>query len=109
METVLHDVPWPSDGYILCMPPPDRELRRMACLVNVAPLQLADFTALGLRNLGLKKSRIIETDKTQYPYGRGVAQWLYTTRPDLQGIVWSSRQDDRGQAAVLFGSRLKAT
>ena len=109
METVLHDLPWPSDGYILAMPPPHNELRRMACLVNVKPLQLADFTALGLRKPGLKKSRIIETDKTHYPYSRSVASWLYNNRPDLQGILWSSRQDDRAQAVVLFEPRLKAT
>ena len=109
METVLHDLPWPSDGYILTLPPPAKELRRMACLVNLQPLQLADFTALGLRKLGLKKSKVIETDKTLYPYSRGVAQWLYLNRPDLQGILWASRQDDRGQAIILFEPRLKAT
>lgn len=109
METVLHDLPWPSDGYILTMPPPHQELRRLACLVSPKPLQLADFTALGLRKLGLKKSRIIETDKTHYPYSRSVATWLYEKRPNLQGILWSSRQDDRGRAIVLFESRLKKT
>ena len=81
----------------------------MACLVNVQPLQVADFTALGLRKLGLKKSTVIETDKTHYPYSRSVAQWLYAKRPDLQGILWSSRQDDRGQAIMLFEPRLNAT
>jgi hypothetical protein len=109
METVLRDAPWPSDGYILSMPPTGQETRRMACLVNALPLQLADFTALGLRKLGLKKPGIVETDKTGYPYSRSVAQWLYAVRPDLQGILWSSRQDDRGQAVVLFAPRLKVT
>ena len=109
METVLHDLPWPSHGYILTLPPPDQELRRMACLVNVRALRLADFRALGLRKLGLQKSSVVETDKTQYPYSRQVAQWLYAARPDLQGILWSSRQDDRGQAMVMFEPRMKAT
>ena len=109
METVLHDAPWPSDGYILTLPPPDKELRRMACLVNVQPLQLADFSALGLRRVGLKKSDVLETDKTHYPHSRSVAQWLYAQRPDLQGILWPSRQDDRGKAMVVFAPRLKTT
>ncbi len=109
METILHDVARPSEGYILNLPAPDKEFRRMACLVNVHPLQLADFTALGIRKVGLKKSEVIETDKTQYPYSRDIAQWLYRMRPDLQGILWSSRQDDRGQAMVVFEPRLTAT
>ena len=108
METVLHDAPWPSDGYILTLPPREQELRRMSCLVNVKPLLLADFSALGLRRLGIKKARVIEADKTHYPYSRTIAQWLYANRTDLQGILWSSRQDDRGQTCVLFEPRLRS-
>lgn len=59
--------------------------------------------------IGLKKSAIIETDKTHYPYSRSVAAWLYENRSDLQGILWSSHQDDCGQAIVLFEPRLKKT
>ncbi|MHB1201321.1 MAG: RES family NAD+ phosphorylase [Polaromonas sp.] len=109
METVLHDAPWPSSGYILTLPAPENELRRMSCLVNMQTLQLADFSALGLRRLGLKKSKVIESDKTHYPFCRKVAEWVYKTRPDLHGIVWPSRQDDRGLAMVLFEPRLIAT
>ncbi len=108
METVLHDAPWPSSGFILMMPPPTEELRLMACLVNVQTLQLADFSSLGLRRLGLRKSQVIESDKAHYPISRKIAEWVFANRPDLQGIVWSSRQDDRGLTMVLFEPRLQA-
>lgn len=108
METVLHDAPWPSSGFILTLPPSTKELREMACLVNVEPLQLADFSSLNLRRLGLKKSQVIESDKTHYPASRDIAEWVYAHRPDLQGIVWSSRQDDRDLAMVLFQPRIQA-
>ena len=108
METVLHDAPWPSSGYILTLPAPDNELRRMSCLVNMQTLQLADFSALGLRRLGLKKHQVIDSDKTHYPFSRNIAEWIYANRLDLHGIVWPSRQDDRGLAMVLFEPRLTA-
>lgn len=108
METVLHDAPWPSGRFILTMPPPTEESRHMACLINVRTLQLADFSSLGLRRLGLRKSQVIESDKAHYPTSRDIAEWVYACRPDLQGIVWSSRQDDRGLAMVLFEPRLEA-
>jgi hypothetical protein len=37
------------------------------------------------------------------------AEQVYAAFPRLQGLLWSSRQDDRALAVVLFGSRVKAS
>jgi hypothetical protein len=105
METVLHDVPSPSAGFILTLDP-RTESRRAAHLRTAVPLRLADFTALGLRRLGLHCRDVIDSDKSGYAATRQLAAWLYARRPDLQGIWWTSRQDDRAQALLLFGTRL---
>jgi hypothetical protein len=34
---------------------------------------------------------------------------VYAAHPKLQGFLWSSRQDDRALAVVLFGSRINAS
>jgi len=107
METVLHDIPLPSSGYILTMPSIENDSRRVACLVNTEPLTVADFSALGLRRIGLKKANIIESEKTHYPLSRALAEQIYQTMPTVQGIQWTSRQDDSGTVLVIFESRVK--
>ncbi|WP_298234585.1 RES family NAD+ phosphorylase [uncultured Azohydromonas sp.] len=105
METVLHDLPSPSAGFILTLDP-RIEPRRVARLRTATPLRLADFTSLGLRRLGLQRSEVIDSHKSGYALTRQLAGWLYRSRPDLQGIWWTSRQDDRAQALLLFATRL---
>jgi hypothetical protein len=107
METVLHDCPSPSSGYILTLPKATEELRRMACLAILQPLVLADFSAIGLRRLGLAKADVVDSEKTRYPQSRDIAQQVYALRPDIQGIQWNARQDDRASAIVLFEPRIK--
>lgn len=106
METVLHDIPLPSSGYILTMPSIENDSRRVACLVNTEPLTVADFSALGLRRIGLKKADIIDSEKPHYPLSRSLAEQIYQTMPTVQGIQWTSRQDDSGTVLVLFESRV---
>ena len=105
METVLHDLPSPSAGFILTLNPAV-ETRRVAQLKLSGNVRLADFTALGLRKLGLRRQDVIDCDKRAYPSTRKLAEWVYAKRPDLQGIWWTSRQDDRAQALALFEPRL---
>ncbi len=107
METVLHDIPLPSSGYILTMPSPEKDSRRVACLVNTEPLTVADFSALGLRRSGLKKADVVDSEKSHYPLSRSLAEQIYQTMPTVQGIQWTSRQDDSGTVLVIFESRVK--
>jgi hypothetical protein len=107
METVLHDAPSPSEGFILGMPDKAQEVRELTGFNNLEPLKLADFSAIGLKRLGLTRTNVIDSDKTHYPETRLLAQWVHEHCQQAQGIQWTSRQDDRGLAVVLFGDRIK--
>lgn len=105
METVLHDAPVPSAGFILTLEPA-KDPRRISRLQSAVPLQLADLSTVGLRRLGILRSDVVDSDKTQYPVTRQLARWIYANCPDVQGLAWTSRQDDSAQAIVLFEPRL---
>ncbi len=105
MEVLLRDAPLPSHGYILSIDR-SREVRRVARLRVAAksskPLLLADFTALGLRALGLSRAQVVESGPGDYASTQRLAQWLLKARPEIDGIRWMSRQDDQGMAVVFF-------
>lgn len=105
MDTVLHDVPIPSAGFILMLEPAT-DPRRISRLQSTIPLTLADLSTVGLRRLGLSGNDVVDSDKTHYPLTRQLATWIYATCPDVQGLAWTSRQDDRAQAIVLFEPRI---
>lgn len=107
MESVLHDVSLPSAGFILTLDAAT-DPRRIARLQSRETLRLADFSTVGLRRLGLERSDVVDSDKRHYPHTRGLATWIYANCPDVQGIAWTSRQDDSAQAVVLFEPRLAA-
>lgn len=107
METVLHDAPTPSAGFILTLDPV-AEQRRIAQLHTPGPLQLADLSTVGLRRMGLERSDVLDSDKPHYPMTRQLAAWIYAQCPDVHGLAWTSRQDDSAQAVVLFEPRLVA-
>lgn len=105
METVLHDAPAPSAGFILTLDPAT-DPRRISRLQSTAPLTLADLSTVGLRRLGVSRSDVVDSDKTHYQVTRQLATWVYANCPDVQGLAWTSRQDDSAQALVLFEPRL---
>lgn len=71
--------------------------------------QLLDLSKVALRGLGIPPRQLIDTTKAHYPATRGWAEQVYAAHPHVQGLLWSSRQDDRALAVVLFGDRVKAT
>ena len=107
METVLHDAPVPSAGFIQTLEPA-KDTRRIARLQTTTPLKLADLSTVGLRRLGVSRSDVVDSDKTHYAVTRQLATWIYANCPDAQGLAWTSRQDDSAQAVVLFEPRLAA-
>jgi hypothetical protein len=52
---------------------------------------------------------VIETPVTDYPQTRAFALQWYTNYPDIDGLYWTSRQDDEAQACMLFGDRVEGT
>ena len=106
METVFHDVPF-APGF------KNYDKRKLigqthSVLVPGAALALADLSNVALRKLGVPRARLIDTDKDSYPTTRKWATAIHRRHPRLQGMVWMSRQDDRAQALMLFGDRVRA-
>lgn len=105
METVFHDVP-----FALGLKTLDKTKLAGQVHSQVKPnvdLVLADFRSKALRKLGVARSQIIDTEKDQYPITRRWAEAIHKQCPDVQGICWTSRQDDSAQALIVFGDRLK--
>lgn len=45
------------------------------------------------------RTELINTEKDSYPQTRLCAEAFYATRPDIHGLCWVSRQDDRDPVA----------
>jgi hypothetical protein len=78
-------------------------------LLFQADFELLDLSKVALRGLGIPPRQLIDTTKAHYPRTRAWAKQVYAAHPKIQGFLWSSRQDDRALAVVLFGSRVKAS
>jgi len=104
MESVFHDVPHEA-GFKLF----DR--RKLHGQVHSqlsirTDLILADLTSKPLRKLGITRKQLIDTEKDQYPTTRLWAQTIHAQYSEIQGLYWTSRQDDSARAVVLFGDRI---
>ena len=104
MGSVFHDVPF-APGL---KSHAKRKLKahRYSQLLSATDLVLVDLTNTALRNLGIKRDALIETEKDIYPQTRKWAEAIHAQCPDIQGLCWVSRQDDRSLAIVLFGDRV---
>jgi hypothetical protein len=50
---------------------------------------------------------VIESLAIQYPQTRALAAQIYARFPSAQGLLWTSKQDDRAPAIMLFGDRIE--
>lgn len=104
METVFHDVPFTPGFKAYDKARLDGQLHSQ--VVPAAALVLADLGSKALRKLGVERKRLIDTEKDQYPVTRLWAEAIHGECPDVQGLCWTSRQDDSARAMVLFGDRV---
>jgi hypothetical protein len=107
METVFHDVPYKPGFKRVSVSRLEGKLT--STLVFMPNFELIDLSKVGLRRLGVHPHDIVDTTKTHYPETRKWAEQLYTQYPQAQGLLWTSRQDDRAKAVVLFGTRIATT
>ena len=107
MESVFRDVPYRAGLKHVDV----KRLEGKPCstLLFQADFQLLDLSKVALRGLGIPPRQLIDTTKAHYPVTRGWAEQVYAAHPKAQGFLWSSRQDDRSLAVVLFGTRIKAS
>jgi hypothetical protein len=104
MESVFRDIPYRTGFKHVDA----RRLADRVCstLLFQTDFQLLDLSKVALRGLGIPPRQLIDTTKAHYPATRGWAGQMYVAHPHVQGFLWSSRQDDRALAVVLFGSRV---
>jgi len=106
METVFHDVPF-ALGF------KSYDKRKLmdqmhSVLLPTAALLLADLSNVALRKLGVSRAQLIDTEKDCYPETRKWAEAIHARAAKIQGLCWTSRQDDRALAIILFGDRIAA-
>lgn len=104
METVFHDVPF-APGF-KSQDKAKLNNQQHSSLRLTAELQLVDLRSKALRKLGIRRQQLIDTEKSQYPLTRLWAQALHAQVPSVQGLCWTSRQDDSALALMLFGDRI---
>lgn len=107
METVFHDVPFAA-GFKTY----DKGKlagQQHALLHCSHDLLLVDLGSKALRKLGVARKALIDTEKDQYPLTRQWAEAIHRQRADVQGLCWTSRQDDSARALMLFGDRVAAS
>ena len=108
METVLHDVPFPSTGHIHDL---QRDLQsdlHASPISLTAPLQLVDLSKLGLQRMGLRVSQMFETDACDCARTQAWARWLHTAVPRAQGLYWMCARQPGCAGLMLFGDRAAA-
>jgi hypothetical protein len=106
METIFHDVPnKPGKKIVRNAKLADKH---HASLKTTEPLMVVDATSVGLKNTNATKAEVIESPPDKYPHSRRFAEDIHAQYPDMQGIRWVSKQDDRAMAYVFFGDRIKA-
>jgi hypothetical protein len=103
-ETVFHDVPMDAADKFVDLD--DFAQRGHGEIVPNRDLLLVDLTSEGLHRLKVPKEELITTPARDYPETALWAQALHHQFPDVDGLLWMSRQRDRDHALLLFGDRL---
>jgi hypothetical protein len=106
METVFHDVPF-APG-LKTVAKHKLEGQQHSVLAGTAALALADLRNVPLRKLGVERKQLIDTEKDTYGQTRKWAAAIHARHADIQGLCWTSRQDDSAMAVMLFGDRIGA-
>lgn len=82
------------------------EQRTISIIVPKRNLVLASLFAPDLKAWGISRSDLIETSKSTYADTGSWAQAIHGASPDVDGLIWTSRQCDPDQCIVLFEDRI---
>lgn len=104
METVFHDVPFAPGLKTYAKHKLEGQLHSV--LTPMAALTLADLRNVPLRKLGVERKQLIDTEKDTYCQTRKWAAAIHAQHAHIQGLCWTSRQDDSAMAVMLFGDRV---
>ena len=101
-EVLLRGVDALSDGRVPRLYRKEVKDVEMVRLLPTRDIPLARMNGQGLTRLKLLRSQVIDLYPPDYPYTASWAQALYDCPVDLAGIAWTSRQNDSGQAVILW-------
>ena len=102
-ETVFHNVPIDArEKFIDLDDFADRAHGRIA---PKRDLRLVTLTTDGLHRLRVPKLELIASSPIDYIETASWAQAIHQQCPDVDGLIWMSRQRDQDQALLLFGDR----
>jgi hypothetical protein len=82
------------------------ESRAVSKIAARRDLRLAGLFAPDLKAWGLQRTDLIETPKSTYDQTVLWAQALHRAGPDIDGLIWTSRQCDPEKCVVLFEDRI---
>ena len=106
METVFHDVPFAPGLKTFAKHKLEGQVHSV--LATTAALTLADLRNVPLRKLGVERKQLVDTEKDTYGQTRKWAAAIHAQHAHIQGLCWTSRQDDSAMAVMLFGDRIGA-
>lgn len=106
MESVLHDVPFPSSGYQHDFKRDREGAYHVSQVRTTATLTLVDLTTPGLQKMGLRPSDLFESNKRDYPRTQRWAQWFRGQCAKAQGLYWVSRRYNEAAVMVLYADRV---
>jgi hypothetical protein len=104
-ETVFHDVPIDAADKFVDLD--NFAQRAHGQLLPTRDLQLVNLTSDGLHRLKVPKAELITSPSADYLATAAWAQALHRQFPQIDGLLWMSRQRDRDQAVLLFGDRAR--
>lgn len=78
------------------------ETRSVSRIAPKRDLLLAGLFTPDLKAWGISRGELIDTPKSTYGETVFWAQALHRARPDIDGLVWTSRQCDPERCVILF-------
>ena len=103
-ETVFHNVPIDAPDKFVDLD--DFAHRAHGRIVSRRDLQLVNLTTDGLHRLKVPKAELITSAPIDYVDTARWAEAIHRQFPEVDGLLWMSRQRDRDEAVRLFGDRV---
>ena len=106
-ETIFHDVP--ATARLKTVPLHAVEERVQSVLETRRDMRLAALRAPELLSWGVNRRDLIESEASSYARTAAWAAAIHRCFPDIDGLVWTSRQCDPDSAYLFFGDRSGAS
>ncbi|HHR4016864.1 TPA: RES family NAD+ phosphorylase [Salmonella enterica] len=104
-ETVLHDLPTPSEGAPVELSALDSLARSQ--ISSEEELKLVDLNPRFMKKHGITQAELLISSANNYPETHKWAEKVHADNPEAQGIQWASKQHG-DKAIMLFGDRIDA-